>query len=102
MKRKVLWQLVWFVLLGFAEITSAGEVNSGPSTAPRATNTVPYGGTNVVAIGTGSARTTDKSEKDQKAAYTFRFYYCDARPEMNPPEATIKAYTSSGNWVCLF
>jgi hypothetical protein len=65
-------------------------------------NSIPYGGTNVVAIGTGSAGKLDKSDKDKKAGYTFRFYYCDGRTDMNPPAETIKAYTASGNWVCLF
>lgn len=58
--------------------------------------------TEVVAIGTGSAGVTDTSRRDRAAGHTFRFYYCDNRPRMNPTEATIKAYTASGSWVCLF
>ena len=74
---------------------------SAAEPAPAAAS-VPYGGTNVVAIGTGSSGATDTSRRNREAGYAFRFYYCDGRLEMNPTEATIKAYTSSGCWVCLF
>jgi len=102
MKRKALLQLIWFVSLVMAEATAAPAPNLGPSTGTGKSATVPSGGTEVVAIGTGSSGKTDTSAHDRKAGYKFRFYYCDARPEMNPTAATIKAYTASGNGVCLF
>ena len=84
------------------QASSAEEPKVASGLASAAGNSIAYGGTNVVAIGIGSASKLDKSDKDKKAGYTFRFYYCDGRADMNPPAETIKAYTAAGNWVCLF
>jgi hypothetical protein len=102
MKRNVLLQFDWVMCFVLSQVPAALATDLGRSTNTGISYTVTYGGTGVVAIGTGSSGKTDTSGRDQKAGYAFRFYYCDARPEMNPTEATIKAYTSSGNWVCLF
>ena len=99
MSRNVLMSVAWAVH-ALAVMTTLAAEETRPAAA--FTGVVAYGSTQVVAIGTGSAGTTDTSARDRKAGYSFRFYYCDGRLEMNPSAATIQAYSASSNWVCLF